>query len=307
MVGVVVGSVLDGQIADSLRDRLEGVEQSLDDTVDSIDAKNAELELQQRYMEESAPYVVQGTVAESATLVVAETGLDGAAVEDLVRRLRQGGSRVEGVVWLDRRMDLSERADRDLVAGLIGAPGSTSATDLRVALWDSVIGSAAVTPPGDGVPAEEPVVPLLFQQAPLADLAEAGLIRLQTLDGGSDQPATTFQVAAVTGPRATTSSPGVLIGEVASAAAGSGVPALVAELHPSGTGSADREGRGDLLVLADGGDAVEIPTISTVDDLELLAGRVAGVLALSDLQEGRSGRYGLGPEVDGLIPPWQGP
>ena len=61
-VGVVVGSVLDGQIADSLRDRLDGVEQSLDDTVDSIDAKNAELELQERYMADSAPFSVQDTM-----------------------------------------------------------------------------------------------------------------------------------------------------------------------------------------------------------------------------------------------------
>ncbi len=337
-VGVVVGSVLDGQIADSLRDRLDGVEQSLDDTVDSIDAKNAELELQERYMADSAPFSVQDTMTATTTLVVAETGLDAASLEDLVRRLRQAGSTVEGVVWLDRRMDLAEIADRELVAGLIGAPTSTAPTELRTALWEAVLAPGAdgageggatttvpeesapdTTAPGAGTAAQEPtstttvagdapaeagVVPLLFEQSPLAELADAGLVRLQRVEGAPENTAAELLVAAVTGPTATTDDPGLMVGEVAGSAAALQVPVVLGELHPSGEEGAPSEDRGGLLSPPEGVDAA---LISTVDDLEWLPGRVATVLALSELREGRSGSYGLGPDVDGLLPPWQGP
>ncbi len=46
---------------------------------------------------------------------------------------------------------------------------------------------------------------------------------------------------------------------------------------------------------------------STVHDLELIAGRVATVLALSDVRDGTVGRYGYGPDVDAVLPAWQGP
>ena len=45
---------------------------------------------------------------------------------------------------------------------------------------------------------------------------------------------------------------------------------------------------------------------STVDDLEMVAGRVATVLALAQIREGVVGRYGYGDGVDGVLPPWQG-
>ena len=85
-VGVVLGSVLDERIADSLQDRLDGVEASLDETVAAIDDKNEEIERLERYIEASAPFAVQGRLSGTAGLVVAETGVDGAAVEDQVDR-----------------------------------------------------------------------------------------------------------------------------------------------------------------------------------------------------------------------------
>ena len=59
-VGVLVGSVLDGRIADGLQDRLDGVEASLDETVAAMDAKNVQIDELERYIEASAPFAVQG-------------------------------------------------------------------------------------------------------------------------------------------------------------------------------------------------------------------------------------------------------
>ena len=134
-VGVVVGSVLDGRIADSLQDRLGNVERSLDETVALMDDKNVEIDEMQRYIESSAAFAVQGRLEESTTMVVAESGLDAGAVEDLVRRLREAGSRVEGIVWLEQRWDLDDPADREAVDALLTEPADGSdAADLREAL-----------------------------------------------------------------------------------------------------------------------------------------------------------------------------
>ena len=139
-VGVVVGSVLDGRIADSLQDRLDGVEQSLDETVAVIDARKADLERDQRYIEASAPFAVQDRLSGTATLVVAENGIDPLPVEDLVRRLRESGSRVEGIVWLDRRWTLDDETDLAAAAEIAGLSNADGAEQVRVALWDSVLG-----------------------------------------------------------------------------------------------------------------------------------------------------------------------
>jgi hypothetical protein len=43
--------------------------------------------------------------------------------------------------------------------------------------------------------------------------------------------------------------------------------------------------------------------LSTVDDLETFAGRVAVVLALEQLGSGQFGHYGVGDGSDSLVPP----
>jgi hypothetical protein len=345
-VGVLVGSVLDGRIADSLQDRLDGVEQSLDETVASIDAKNDAIDEMQRYMDESAPFAVQGRLASTATLVTAEAGIDPSVAEDLVRRLRQADSRVEGIIWLDRRLDLTDDGDRQLVAGLTGLAESTDAEVLRTALWASVVadassadqpgattttttepqppgtagsgssptvadttapGSITTLPPVAGPAPEAAPLGIVFDQGPLAQLAEAGLVRLQFIDGGAaDVAATDLLVTTLSGADSTLADPGLYSGEVATASASAGVPTVVAAAiakSQAADGALDVD-RSDLLPVAELGDDT---WISTVDDLEWVAGRVATALALADLREGRSGRYGLGPGVDGLLPPWQGP
>ena len=42
--------------------------------------------------------------------------------------------------------------------------------------------------------------------------------------------------------------------------------------------------------------------VATIDDLELVQGRLAAVLALADVVDGVVGHYGYGPDVDGAAP-----
>lgn len=335
-VGVVVGSVLDGRIADSLQDRLDGVEESLDETVAAIDARKAELERDQRYIEASAPFAVQDRLPGTATLVVAENGIDAAPVEDLVRRLRDSGSRVEGIVWLDRRWSLDDAGDLAVAAEIAGASNTASPAQVRAALWDEVFGVdpetgsssfggraaegaegaevtstttttlvAGATSTTTTLPDEATQVPLLFSRSPLNALAEAGLVRLQAIDGDVGVPAERLVVAGATGVDSTLDDPGSGVAEAVTGAALVALPAAVGEVVPPPQDETDLDPpRGELVVPMVDSDATGI---STVDDLDLVAGRVAMVLALADGIDGLTGRYGYGPDVDGVLPPWQGP
>jgi hypothetical protein len=353
-VGVVLGSVLDERIADSLQDRLDGVEASLDETVAAIDDKNAEIERLERYIEASAPFAVQGRLRGTAGLVVAEAGIDGAAVEDQVRRLRDAGSRVEGIVWLEPRWDLGDDADREAAAELVGLEPDAAREDIQAALREQLLGLAsgssgegeeqqsdaptttdapattepAAEPslpdpgPGEPVPTEasttepsttepatteptttEVAAPLVFDSAELRALVDAGLIRLQNVDGDVGEDAGELVLVAATGPGSTLARPGAASVALVRSAAERELPSVLAEV-PARPDEGEQVERGTIIAAALESGPVGF---STVDDLDLIAGRVATALALAEGRDGRVGRYGYGPDVDGVLPPWQGP
>lgn len=290
-VGVLVGSVLDGRIADGLQARLASVERSLDETVALIDAKNVEIEQFERYVEASAPYAVQDRLASTSAVVVAEDGVDAGAVEDLVLRLRQAGSEVAGIVWLEARWDLLEADDLAAAAELTGTDSEDPA-EIRAALWDQLL--VAATPEPESTTTVAP---------PLSGAIEAGLVRFQRIDGESGTQGGEPLVVAVTGTASALSDPGAVTAELVGRSSAAGVRTVLAEVgEPPEEGAPVERGLLVAEALAEG--PVEF---STVDNMELIAGRVAVVLALADLTEGDVGRFGYGPDVDGVLPPWPGP
>ncbi len=338
-VGVVVGSVLDGRIADSLQDRLDRVETSLDETVAAMDDKNREIDDLERYVEASAPFTVQGELAETTSLVVVEPGIDKGPVEDLVTRLRQAGSRVDGIVWLEPSWQLAEREQVEALAAIAGAQGSTPDA-VRRSFWGALLdrtpatGSETETPadptttapegttppdgadqPADQQTTEAPTTVAPTTEAPepddtadvfahplLTEAEQAGLLRLQRLDGGEGVAGGELVVAVVTGTDSRFDTPGAAAIEVAEEAAAAERPTTLAEVFTLPQAESDR--RGELLdeLIADG------PlTFSTVDDLDRLAGRVATALALADAREQVFGRFGYGSEADAVLPAWQEP
>lgn len=330
-VGVVVGSVLDEGIVSSLEDRLERVEENLDDTVASIDEKNREIEDLEVFADQVAPFAVENRLEQSSTLVVAESGVAEEPVRDLVRRLREGGSQVEGIVWLDPRWNLADREDREAVAELIEqAPAARPA--LRRAVWAELFGSTAPATPGDpAVPettattaepgttptgpdpetdpgAASPDAPEVavsatesgFSSPLLSALADLGVLRLERIDPRTDVAGERVLVS-VTGADSNLSVPGETSVELVESAAALEVPSVLAEVLADG---ADSSGRGQVI-----SSVLDASTarFSTVDDLDLIAGRVATVLALADARLGVLGRYGYGPDTDGVLPRWQAP
>jgi Copper transport outer membrane protein, MctB len=321
-VGVVVGSVLDEGISNSLKDRLERVETNLDDTVASIDDKNREIDDLERYSEASAPYAVEHRLDGTSSLVVAEPGIDSDPVEDLVVRLRQAGSHISGIVWLDQRWDLTDDEDKGRFAEILDA-GDVSVDELHRSAWSAVL---ATTPSGGGtgtttttavdgevtttgvdtttsVADGEPVD--VFANDTLVQLEDAGFLRLVRIDGDDAVGGAELAVVSVTGSESTLETPGSAASAVADRSAALELPTVLAEVYVDNSSDDEDPPPRGLLVRAAVGDSSS--KFSTVDDLDLVAGRVATALALSDQRTGVVGHFGYGPDVDGVLPRWPGP
>ena len=128
------------------------------------------------------------------------------------------------------------------------------------------------------------------------------MLNVDGTDGAGGQRLSLF---VVTGTNSSLGKPGSASGELVEAASALKIPTVLAELFvPAPPEQENPAQRGDILRSAVDGREV---TISTVNDLDLVAGRVAAVLAAADLQKGTSGNFGYGPGVDGVLPQWLGP
>jgi hypothetical protein len=138
------------------------------------------------------------------------------------------------------------------------------------------------------------------QGDPLQDLADGGFLTYQDVgevESGVDALAGVGeQVVLVSGPESQ-------LGPDLTLAMGrglvrAGVPAVVAEAWQE---SDDGPARGTVAGLVrDQDDLADI--VSTVDDLDLVQGRVATTLALADLRSGVRGHYGYGDDADRPLP-----
>ena len=325
-VGVVLGSVLDGGISDSLKDRLAGVEANLNETVASIDEKNAEIKDLQEYVDASAPFAVEGQLPETTAVVVIEPGIELGPVQDLVLRLRQSGASVAGILALEPSWNLKDKADREQLAQ-IAESADVSVAQLQGAVWSLILRPAeaesanassttttttttlaAGQDPGSTVPVTTSVpAPSLdiSNNAVLKQLQEAGFVKLLNVDGTDGAGGQRLSLFVVTGTNSSLEKPGSAAGELVEAASALKIPTVLAELFvPAPPEQENPAQRGDILRSAVAGREL---TISTVNDLDLVAGRVAAVLAAADLQKGTSGNFGYGPGVDGVLPQWLGP
>lgn len=325
-VGVVLGSVLDGGISDSLKDRLAGVEANLNETVASIDEKNTEIDDLQQYVDASAPFAVEGQLPETTAVVVLEPGIELGPVQDLVLRLRQSGASVAGILALEPSWNLKDKADREQLAQ-IAESADVSVAQLQGAVWSLILRPAeaeaanassttttttttlaAGQDPSSTVPVTTSVpAPSLdiSNNAVLKQLQEAGFVKLLNVDGTDGAGGQRLSLFVVTGTNSSLEKPGSAAGELVGAASALKIPTVLAEIFvPAPPEQENPAQRGDILRSAVAGREL---TISTVNDLDLVAGRVAAVLAAADLQKGTSGNFGYGPGVDGVLPQWLGP
>lgn len=284
-MGVVVGSTL---IDRAIVDRLDRSVESVSDRLDRQQDENAELreELQElrEYADSTAPAVVDGTLDGGAVAVVAERGVQPEVVESAVSLLQQADGTAPGILWLEPGWALADEAERTRMAEALDVP-VTGPGRLRDRAWGRL-----VTALGGGS----------VQGDPLQELVDSGFVTYQDVgevESGVDALAGAGEQVVLVG------GPGSQLGPDLTLALGrglvrAGVPAVVAEAWQE---QDDEIARGTVAGLVRDQDDLS-DAVSTVDDLDLVQGRVAATLALADLRAGVRGHYGYGPGADRPAP-----
>lgn len=289
-LGVVMGStVVQRAIVENLRDRIDKVSAKADRQRDDNDKLRSEIGHLNDYAEQSAPYAVSGQLTDQAVAIVAERGLDESTVQSQLALLRAAGARAPGILWLDGAWNLPDNATANALRTAIGST-TRSTRVLRTEALNALALRVAQGPR----PAGEPDV--------LDGLAKGGFVTLEGL-GNEDVAAATWPEAGARmlllgGTQSSITAPGATR-DLTRALVNANAPTVVGELYVDGDNAPDR---GEWLAPIRSDDQLKT-AVSTVDDVDLVQGRVASALALADLARGVVGHYGYGAGASSTVPP----
>ena len=284
-LGVVMGStVVDRAIVSGLRSRIDRVESNAEKRKAENDQLRSDLNRIQGSMEAVAPWAVAGRLPGVPVAVVAPRGIDPAPVQQTVTMLQQAGAKAPGILWLEGSWELESRDDVAKVATALNATDRT-ARALRDQGMALVVGAAnGGTPQG--------ITPLVTASVvkfePVGDAGKNTTI--------ADWGGTGARLLIVDGPNAKITAKDWTV-TLARAATAQRVPTELAEVFAK---TPDVTERATRLVAAQA--AADLATVTTIDDLDLVEGRIAAVLGLSDLGRGVVGRYGYGSSATRSVP-----
>jgi hypothetical protein len=317
-VGLVLGTTfLDDATERELRRQLDGLENDLGSARHNNSRLHSQLdrfdEEGQALDEQLGQRLLPGMLVDIPVLVIAPEGLDGEPVERVVEALAQSGANYLGTWQLTDRLALDDGDEVGDLAAALEVPSTDDvdrlhtnlsgklATTLFLAIHSSDVDVDAsdVVDPGSASPAEP---------ATIAALHEQGFIDYQVPDGSESDvvqlPSAGLRVVVVSGPGATVPREAVLLPTLTDLVSDGAAPVVVTATTPTDEDDPANVDGVDALVAAvrDGDDLSE--RISTVDDLELVSGRLAAMLALqaADPDEPEIGQYGLGSGAQELMP-----
>lgn len=279
----------------------------LDRNVDRLTAEKRALDAERGRLAEAAgdadawgkavyPALVTGVLSGERVVVVSAPGASRSVRDDLVKQLGVAGATVTGRVRLSdaltdprRAAELDDLVIRELPQGLTLPGEGATAAQRAMAELAYVLGteSSGTTPP----PSLTRVLAALRERGFLAvdgDTALPARNVVVLLPGFSASPSPT---PSASGPE----EPPVAVALVESLARLTPRPAVVAAAPDGGavSGTELAEVRGDS-------DLAE--TVSTVDDIDLVYGQAALVLALDEARRGGHGHYGNGAGADAPLP-----
>jgi hypothetical protein len=320
-IGLVLGTTF---LEDATVDTLEGQLQGLESDLDREAERNADLQRQLDAFEAEATgldeqlgeSLFDGRLRGVPVLVVASDGIDGGLVDRVTGALEQADAEWAGVWWMTDRLALD---DDEEVADLADALGVDTddpdrlRNNLALQVGDVLFGAADLpeAAAGDGG-VDGAVEPTSAAQEPaepgiVAALRESGFIDYDVPDDEEavTLPASGLRIVVVSGPEASVAPDDALVPVLTDLAVDGPVPVVVAEpsVRPDNPGEGDDEPDERLVhTVREHDDLAD--RVSTVDDLDRVAGRVAMVLALADARapEPTVGHYGMGNGADRLLP-----
>ncbi|ONI89275.1 hypothetical protein ALI144C_04785 [Actinosynnema sp. ALI-1.44] len=289
-VGVVLGSsTLSRTLLSGLADDRDGLAKQVADLESERNGLNARLASSDGFAGSIGPMAVRGEL-DQRTVVLVTTSDARPADRDAVKALigNAGGS-VSGELALTDAFADPQKADqlRDVVTRLLPAGLQLPTASDPGTLSGGLIGSLAVINKDTNQPQAQPNE----VTAAFTGLSDAGFVRMPE----NFKPG---QLALVlTGSASTGDGAGDRASTLARFAAQldrSGAGAVLA----GDTGSADATGPVGMARA----DTATTAILSTVDNVELNAGRVAAVLALGEQLEGKAGRYGTAGTAQSVVP-----
>jgi hypothetical protein len=293
-LGILVGSsVVDQVIVDRLHREISSVRhESSQRRRDNNDLQDQLSKLNDA-LARTAPYAVQQRLQGVPIALIAERGVDANSVKHVDEMLRTAGAVVPAVIWLDDPWRLDDPKQLQDLQTLIGTSGTAAATR-STALRRLAARLAEPTLATRGASSAPDVLKQL-QDAGFVTMTDAGSRQVATL------PATPARALVVTGTDSHLDGTDSLVQLVRGLAA-TKVPTVVGEVYDDHGSSNATTTRGDAVAPVRGDTPLK-KTVSTIDDAELLQGRVSAVLALEQIAEGTVGQYGYGRGASSALPP----
>jgi len=288
-VGVVMGSTLiDRAIVDGLHNQIDKVERR----ADSQRAENARLqgEVQrlQAFVDTVAPWAVSGTMSNPVALL-AERGIDADQVKAQVELLRRGGGTTTGILWLEPSWNLTDDQQTEVLRRAVGSTART-----RQGVRRDAIGALAARLVTGAPPLQPDVLPALI---------DAHFVTFEGVGADAEPftpgvyPGADARMQLLGGPAAQITVKS-FARDFAQAFVGGGAPPVVGEVFAE---TEHGGARGEWLAPIRS-DAQLAVSLSTVDDVDLTEGRIASVLALSQVPVGSFGAYGYGTGAKQPLP-----
>jgi hypothetical protein len=292
-LGILVGSsVVDRAIVDNLRDEIRTVRNDSRRANAELSERDENLSVLEDFTNESATYAVDQRLIDVPVALVAERGSDGDAVKKTMETLEAAGATVPGVIWLTDKWQLETPEDADDLREALDLEGNNAT--VRTEALDA-LAERLSEPASDSSDRESVDVFEALRRAGFVEFSDGDRSQLENF------PRRTGRVLAVTGPRSELNGSESLVGFVQSLVS-SRVPSVVAETYDESDGTTGAPERGASIAPVRGDPALQTD-VSTVDDLDLVQGRVASVLALEQIASGNVGHYGYGQSAsDGVLP-----
>jgi hypothetical protein len=295
-------------IVDSLNHRIDTVGKNADKQRTANEELSATVKQLDSYLGGAAPYVVEGRLTAVPVVVVAEQGVDKDTVRRVVTLLQDAGAQSPAIVWLQSKWLLEKPADRARLAGITGDAVNASLRTralaalahrlgTAVSLVSTVVGSTTTTTTTTAAgPADL-----------LGSLTSAGFVSIEAVGASGTTDLSTFPSpgarAVVVGGSASDLAAEPAVTALAVAFSDLDVPTVAGDVYHAADGQPVRGT--DLAPIRS--DNALAKVVSTVDDVDLVQGDVAVVLAAAESGESKIGHYGYGKGADQALPSWAGP
>jgi hypothetical protein len=297
-VGIVVGAtIVNHAVVTELNDRINKVEKNAETQQRQNRTLSTSANRLEAYLKTAAPYVVEGRLTAVSVVVVAERGVDRTAVRGLVTLLQDAGAQAPAIVWLEAKWMLGHPGDRTKLAQIVGVSSTSPLlrTDALSALARRLAASVPTT-------TARPVGPVDV----LSALTSAGFVTIEAVGPSGTTDLSTFPSAgarvSIIGGESSALAADPAVTPLASAFSALQVPTVAGEVYQATNG---QPGRAEVVAPIRDDPALS-RLVSTVDDVDLVQGRVAVVLATAAGQA-KVGQYGYGTGANAALPSWSGP